>query len=282
MSCHDQTSGIGKPGTHLATSDGCENCHTTAAWLPVARVDHTQVRGTCAGCHNTTLARGKGSNHIASGSNCETCHTTNAWTPAQFDHSAVAAHTCISCHDGLHTTGRPVNHVATSAQCDTCHGTLGWKPAKLDHATLTSNCVSCHNNGVNSVALGVPTNHMSTQRDCATCHAYADWTALHFVHASGAYPGEHRAALSCASCHSGNTDQIPWPSLAQAGSCAGCHAAAFKPDLHPKTATGVKYTVAELHDCTGACHVYSDATLGTVSKSVPGNYHRVSDAAFKH
>jgi hypothetical protein len=278
-SCHGPTSGLGKPTAHIATSDNCESCHGTLAWLPVTRVDHTQVRGSCAGCHNSTVARGKGSNHIASDNSCATCHTTNAWTPARFDHSAVAAHTCVSCHDGLHATGLPVNHVPTSAQCDTCHGTLGWKPAKLDHTTLLSNCAKCHNN---TIALGVTATHMSTQRDCATCHAYADWTALHFVHVSGAYPGEHRAALSCASCHTSNSDQIPWPAAAEAGSCAGCHAAVFKPDLHPKTTAGLKYTVAELRDCTGACHVYSDATLGTVVKSVPGNYHRVSDAAFKH
>ena len=45
---------------------------------------------------------------------------------------------------------------------------------------------------------------------------------------------------------------------------------------------GLKYTAGELRDCTGACHVYKDATLGTIAKSLPGPYHRVSDAAFKH
>jgi len=243
------------------------------------RVDHLQVRGACAGCHNGTVASGKGSNHIVSGNDCETCHTSNAWTPARFDHVSVTPHTCGTCHDGLHASGLPVNHVPTSAQCDTCHGTLSWKPAKLDHTTLTAPCASCHNN---SVALGVSPTHMLMTRDCATCHSYPDWSVLHFVHASASYPGEHRAALVCTSCHTTNTDQIPWRSAAQAGSCAGCHASDFKPDLHPKTLGGVKYTAAELRDCTGACHVYSDATLGTIAKPMPGPYHRVTDAAFKH
>jgi hypothetical protein len=279
LSCHGPTSGMGKPSTHIAATDGCENCHVTVAWLPVTRVDHLQVKGRCVSCHNGTVAAGRGSKHIVSSDRCETCHTSNAWTPARFDHASVAAHTCKSCHDSLHAMGLPVNHIPTAAQCDTCHGTLGWKPAKLDHGTLTAACASCHNN---NIALGVTPTHMVMTRDCATCHSYPDWTVLHFVHASASFPGQHRAAMTCASCHTTNTDQIPWPAVAQAGSCAGCHAAGFKPDLHPKSVDGLKYAAGELRDCTGACHVYSDSTLGTVAKPMPGPYHRVSDAAFKH
>jgi hypothetical protein len=279
VSCHSQASGMGKPTTHVATSSSCESCHGTGAWSPLLRVDHLQVSGSCVSCHNGTTAPGKGSSHIASGTTCETCHTTNAWTPARFDHVSVAMHTCKTCHDSLHAVGQPLNHVPTSAQCDTCHGTLAWKPAKLDHASLAARCASCHNN---NIALGVSPTHMVMQRDCASCHSYPDWTLLHFRHASASYPGDHRAALACVSCHTANTDQIPWPSPASAATCGGCHAAAFKPDLHPKTVTGVKYTAGELANCSGACHVYSDATLGTISKSLPGPYHRVTDAAFKH
>jgi len=103
-----------------------------------------------------------------------------------------------------------------------------------------------------------------------------------FVHSSASYPGDHRTALACISCHTSNTDQIPYRSAADAGSCGGCHAQDFRPDVHVKTLGGEKYTASELRNCSGACHVYSDATLTTVSKIVPGPYHRVSDAAFKH
>ena len=279
LSCHGPTSGIGKPASHIATSDSCESCHMTAAWLPVTRVDHMQAKGSCVSCHNGTAAKGRGSKHITSGDSCETCHTTNAWTPAHFDHIGVAAHTCTTCHDALHATGLPANHVPTSAQCDTCHGTLGWKPARLDHTKLTASCATCHDN---NIALGVTPTHMVMARDCATCHSYPNWTALHFVHASAGYPGDHRAAPACAACHTSNTDQIPWAAPADALSCAGCHAKDFRPDLHPQSLDGLKYTAGELRNCTGACHVYSDATLGTVAKPMPGPYHRVSDAAFKH
>jgi hypothetical protein len=38
---------------------------------------------------------------------------------------------------------------------------------------------------------------------------------------------------------------------------------------------GVRYTVGELRDCTGSCHVYTDATLTTIRERRSGE-HRVS------
>jgi hypothetical protein len=279
LTCHDQASGLGKPASHLATSNSCDTCHATFAWLPVTRVDHSQVKGTCASCHDGVHAAGKSSKHVVSANTCESCHTTNAWTPARVDHASVAVHSCANCHDGVHASGKPAAHIPTSASCDTCHGTLAWRPVRLDHTTLTASCASCHN-GVS--ATGKPSTHMALQRDCALCHSYPDWTLVRFTHVSSNYPGEHHTALACASCHTSNTDQVPYPSPANAGTCGACHAKDFKPDVHPKTANGLSYTAGELRNCTGACHVYRDATLTTTTKLVPGPYHRVSDAAFKH
>src|SRR5438105_2861035 len=97
VSCHTAASGAGKPPTHIATTDACQSCHTTLAWLPVKTVDHTQVKGNCVSCHNGGVASGKPSRHLATSAGCERCHTTNAWTPARFDHAAVAPHTCSPC-----------------------------------------------------------------------------------------------------------------------------------------------------------------------------------------
>ena len=278
-SCHGQSGATGKPADHMATSGNCGSCHTTRAWLPVNTIDHTQVLGTCWSCHAGTIAKGKPKSHIPSGNNCETCHTTNAWTPARFDHGAVSAHTCTTCHDSVHAMGLPTRHVRTSAQCDTCHGTLAWKPAMVDHASLTGNCVSCHNN---NVALGVPTNHMNSKLDCAACHSYPEWSALHFVHTAGTYPSGHKATLACTACHASNSDLVAWPSPANAGSCAGCHAKDFRPAAHPKTTGGILYTASELRDCAGACHVYGDATFKNIVKPQPGPFHRPGNTAFKH
>jgi hypothetical protein len=279
VTCHNAASGSGKTASHIATSDNCQACHTTLAWLPVRTVDHAQVKGTCVSCHNGTVATGKSSHHIATRAACESCHTSNAWTPARFDHAAVAPHTCTSCHNAVQAIGMPRTHIPTTQSCDTCHGTLAWKPAKVDHTTLTSNCAVCHNN---AGAVGQPPSHMVTRRDCATCHSYPDWSLIHFRHVSASYPGDHRTALACTACHSANTEQVAYSSPANAGSCGGCHAKDFKPAAHSKTMKGLYYSANELANCTGACHVYSDTTQSTITKSLPGPYHRVSDAAFKH
>lgn len=267
-----------KPSTHIASTNNCLMCHTTLAWLPVKTVDHTQVVGACESCHNGHTALGKPSRHIATSGACASCHTTNAWTPARFDHRATAPHSCASCHNAVQAIGMPRNHIPTSQPCDSCHGTLAWLPAKLDHSSIRSGCPSCHNN---AVAVGKNSDHMTTQRDCATCHSYPDWSALAFVHSAAAWPGNHRAPLVCTACHTTNSDAVPYQFAAAAGTCAGCHAKDFKPTAHPKTAKGEMYTAAELANCTGACHIYNDPTRSILIKSLPGPYHRVTDAAFK-
>ncbi|MGD9842448.1 MAG: hypothetical protein AB7U99_06035, partial [Steroidobacteraceae bacterium] len=278
ITCHDQSSGIGKPSSHISTSNSCDACHTVNVWLPVLRVDHTQVMGTCVSCHNGNIAKGKSSSHITTSSGCGTCHTTNAWLPVHVDHAAIGG-TCQSCHDSVHTIGKPVNHVPTSQDCSSCHGTLAWKPAKLDHSQLTVSCTTCHNN---VIATGVITGHMSTQRDCANCHSYPDWSISTFKHVSVNYPGDHAVALTCVSCHTTNTDQIVFSPPANLGSCAGCHAKDFKAELHPKITSGTNYSADELKDCAGACHVYIDDSLSKIAKSIPGPYHKVTNATFKH
>jgi hypothetical protein len=278
VTCHTAATGSGKPAGHIASSNACQSCHTTLAWLPVTRVDHTQVLGACATCHNGTFATGKPSRHLPTTAPCESCHTTNAWTPARFDHAGVMAHSCTSCHNSVRAIGLPRAHIPTTAACDTCHGTLAWTPVKVDHAHLTASCASCHNN---VGAVGFSPGHLRTQIDCARCHTYPEWSAVNFRHTSTAYPAGRHAKLACTSCHTTNTDQVPYASATEAGSCAGCHAKDFRPAAHPKTAKGVNYTAHELADCTGACHVYSDTTQSTITRSLPGPHHRVTDATLK-
>ena len=271
-----------KPATHIATSNSCASCHTALAWLPVSKVDHTQVIGACATCHNGTTAKGKASAHIATKAGCDSCHTTNAWMPARFDHATLATRatqSCVTCHNAVRAIGMPRNHIRTAMPCGSCHNTVAWGPVKLDHSTLTAGCASCHNN---SSAVGVPSGHMVTKRDCATCHTYPDWSAIRFTHISVAYPGAHRAALGCSACHTTDTDGIPYQSAANAGTCAGCHAKDFKPEAHPKIVKGVDYTASELRNCTGSCHLYNDTKLDTIARRIPGPHHRVTDATFKH
>ena len=264
-----------KPAGHMLTTDRCQSCHATLAWLPVAAVDHSQVRGACASCHNGSVARGKPNGHVASSAGCDSCHTTNGWTPARFEHAAVTPHTCTTCHNAVQAIGMARSHIPTTQQCDSCHGTLAWAPALVDHGSFTGNCARCHNG---SAAVGLPPAHLRTAVDCASCHSYPLWSAVHFRHTASAYPGNHAAVLACTSCHTGGSDAVPYRAPGYAGTCAACHAADFKPAAHPRTVKGEVYTVAALANCSGACHVYGPAGI---ARTLPGPQHRVMDAAFK-
>jgi hypothetical protein len=97
--------------------------------------------------------------------------------------------------------------------------------------------------------------------------------------AGGGYPGDHGVTLTCVNCHKTNTDASTWSTPAYKPNCAGCHASRFKPDPHTKYGN-VKYTVSELRNCSGACHVYTDSTLTTISKQRPGPQHRITSKEF--
>jgi len=104
ISCHDGVQASGKSTTHIASSDACESCHDKlpALWKPVAaaRVDHSQVRGSCVSCHDGAIASGKLATHIASSNQCNACHAVGPtpWkpvAPSAVDHSQVIG-VCLS------------------------------------------------------------------------------------------------------------------------------------------------------------------------------------------
>ncbi len=234
--------------------------------------------GTCASCHNGSIANGKPGNHIPSGNTCDDCHSTNAWLPAVFDHVNVSPGTCTSCHNGATAEGKPGNHIITNSQCDECHSTIAWTPANFNHDAVTGSCSTCHNG---STATGKPSNHFVTSQQCDTCHSTFGWLPINFSHSSPNYPGDHRGNPPCTACHLGNSETANWTAPSYKPDCAGCHANDFKPGPHKQYETpDHKYTVGELRDCTGACHVYTDSTLTTIKKSRPGPEHRVTRGGF--
>lgn len=215
--------------------------------------------------------------HIASTNTCDDCHITTSWTSVRVDHTAVSG-TCTSCHNGTSATGKPANHITTSAQCGDCHTTLAWIPAHFDHAAVTGSCSTCHNG---TSATGKPATHFQTVLQCDECHNTTSWTTIRYVHTGAGYPGAHRRALDCTDCHKTNATQVSWPNAAYQPDCAACHANDFRPDPHKKyeSPTTVRYTVSELRDCTGACHIYTDSTMTTI-KTRRNSHHRVSDSGF--
>jgi hypothetical protein len=127
--CHDGASAVTvKPLTHPMTTDYCEACHYTGAWLPlVFPFDHSQTYDTCLICHNGTTATGKPITHPLTTEQCESCHTQVLWLPLiiPFNHSEVIEPSCLGqgCHNQSDT---PVGHCPTTEDCSTCHTPTVW------------------------------------------------------------------------------------------------------------------------------------------------------------
>ncbi len=128
VSCHNGVLAQGKGPTHIASNNTCENCHTTAAWLP-ARFDHQGVTASCVSCHNGVSASGKPVRHVQTTQDCGACHGTITWAAATFNHLGINA-TCQSCHNGVTATGKQAQHPSTTQDCGVCHNTLTWTTTK--------------------------------------------------------------------------------------------------------------------------------------------------------
>jgi hypothetical protein len=198
--------------------------------------------------------------------------------PATFNHSGVTVGSCNTCHNGTTATGKPANHLPTTQSCDTCHRTTAWIPATFRHSGVTTgSCATCHNG---TTASGKPSNHFITTQSCDTCHRTTAWIpALTYSHLSPAYR-PHQTGVLCISCHTTNNEVIAWQYAAYRPNCAGCHAGQFKPSEHKKVDTpAVYYTVQELQDCSGSCHIYKDSTLSSIAES-RSSHHRSTDGSF--
>jgi hypothetical protein len=173
--------------------------------------------------------------------------------------------------------GKPATH-ATTLQCDSCHTKTAWAPATFGHTGVTAGtCATCHNG---TFASGKTTTHFITTRSCDACHNTTKWKpATSYTHVSTAWK-PHNSSVTCASCHTTNNEVIAWPTAAYKPDCAGCHASKFKPGSHKKiTSPSTNYTVAELKNCAGACHEYTNATLTTIKTSRTG-HHKSTDGSF--
>ena len=161
-----------QPSTHITTSERCDACHRTAAWVPIARIDHLETYGSCESCHDNRRAAGKPASHLPTGNQCDNCHRTQAWVPAFFDHAGIDSN-CASCHNGTTATGKPADHIPATNICEDCHNTMSFSPvARVDHLQVMGTCSSCHN-GV--IARGQHPQHIATVAECDSCHTPAGW-----------------------------------------------------------------------------------------------------------
>ena len=227
------------------------------------KMTHTGVIDGCMRCHDGVSAPGKRPNHVVTAAPCESCHkSTVTFAGARMNHAGLTAN-CGRCHSGSTALGKPTNHLVTNAPCETCHrSTASFAGAEVDHTRMTAPCASCHNG---TSAEGKPPRHLFTAAPCESCHGTRSWASVVYRHASPSYVN-HGAGVSCSGCHTANAQTVAWKFPAFRASCAGCHVNEYRPTSHLKFARPVNiyYTAAELRDCAGACHTYSDSTQRTV------------------
>lgn len=110
-SCHNGTVVAGKPGNHVATTDECNQCHTTTiSWLPALGAkpaNHIPYNaGTlCSSCHAGGGVVTGAALHAHVSAICKTCHNKPTPYLGRMDTKTLGSHEgsstsqdCISCH----------------------------------------------------------------------------------------------------------------------------------------------------------------------------------------
>jgi hypothetical protein len=224
ISCHDNVIALGKPATHIQTTDNCSACHAPGPtpWVPAITVDHNEVLGTCSTCHDGVTATGKTADHIQTNGECDVCHNTSAWLPAGVDHTNFV-NNCIECHDGTTATGKSAGHINTTDVCDACHEKFPatWTPvpsSSVDHSQVIGTCISCHDG---NTATGKGSSHINTTDNCAACHrpGPTPWIPV------AAQDVDHNEVIgTCVSCHDNSTvPGKPGDHPTTTDNCGACH-----------------------------------------------------------
>ena len=241
--CHNGSTAVGKPATHITTGQQCDSCHTNYTAFTPAVMNHAGLSGQCSTCHNGAFvaanAQTKPVTHVPTGAQCDVCHTNGylAFSPSTVNHAAttapVAAGNCTTCHSGTYLAQnaqvKPATHVATTQQCDVCHkSTSSWATDTLNHALLSSpaagRCSSCHNG--TSTGIGKPSTHVPTTAQCDVCHSgFVAFAPSPMNHAGTLGPV---AAANCNSCHNGSFTAVnarakPATHIITTQSCDACH-----------------------------------------------------------
>ncbi len=216
-----------KSGSHTATTNMCEACHTTFGFNIIRFVDHAEVFGDCSNCHNGVDAVGKSEFHVKTSGECNDCHKTTSFLQldanGNYDHTGISSG-CVRCHNGTAAIGlnhNPDTFTKSNNDCSYCHTTTTFKGAYPDHNNITARCDSCHNG---TDAKGIKTGHPVMSVDCGTCHSVKKFSM------GGVFNHRIDAAVqSCASCHNDNNSINARGKLAIANhvsttaDCGVCH-----------------------------------------------------------
>jgi hypothetical protein len=246
--CHNGSTATGKPGNHLPTTQACDVCHRTTAWVP-ATFNHSGVTpGGCATCHNGSRPRPASRpttcrpprpamSATAPPPGCRPRSTTRGVTPGG----------CATCHNGSTATGKPANHIPTTQSCDTCHRTTAWIPATFNHSGVTPGACA----GPATTARPRPASRPTTCRPrspamCVTAPPPG-------CRPPSAIPRSFRAVA--ATCHNGvNATGKPGNHFVTTRACDACHRTSAWMPLINYVHTSIGYRAhAGSMDCN-ECH----------------------------
>jgi Cytochrome c7 and related cytochrome c len=276
ISCHNgQTFAVGmKPVNksnfvgHVVTSLDCSDCHKSTA--------------TFTGAIMTTLPAG----HFATAQACTLCHAAGFGTASGVMNHFGITTGCSSCHTGqtfavgVKPKSKPTNHIPTTAvtngaACETCHvasqtSAGGFAGTAMNHAGITSNCASCHNNGMSFAGVtpkrkqDAAVTHVSTTLDCSSCHT----STITFVGAAGVLPAGHLVTTqACALCHAAGygANSGVMNHLGISTGCASCHNnQTFAVGMKPKSKSTNHLPITSVPNgaVCETCHAISQTNAG--------------------
>jgi nitrate/TMAO reductase-like tetraheme cytochrome c subunit len=250
----------------LSTAE-CAKCHTTVAFTPADKFDHSSTDFPLKGQHQET--------------DCAACHeeTTRNGEPFQV-FTGLEFHNCNNCHEDVHERNLGNN-------CNECHSEQSFSsrsglkrfnhnrtPFPLKGAHQQTDCAQCHDMGLSPAfifqdKLGVAVNacnqcHEDVHEerfgtDCAVCHNERSFSAVdedEFDHSLTDFhlKGKHQG-VDCRECHAESfIEPVPHQE------CAACHE-----DYHDGAFVASKEPRREDRDCR-ECHSEEgfDLTLYTL------------------
>ncbi|MDB6100470.1 MAG: hypothetical protein JWO52_469, partial [Gammaproteobacteria bacterium] len=218
----------GKSANHILSTEACDSCHATVAWVPAVNFDHAQTHGSCSTCHNNVQAQGKGPQHLSTNLECSACHSTISWSGAIFNHEGISGG-CAQCHNRQTATGLPDAHIPTGgAPCESCHSPTNFTTfagTAMNHGAVAGMpCANCHEAGRTFIGVTITTRpgspHPATG-DCGTCHS----STSTFTGLSQLPPNHLPTSQPCTQCHSNLADFSIYTMSHQGitSGCANCH-----------------------------------------------------------
>ena len=213
-SCHvigSRISATAKPADHVVSANDCGRCHTTSAWSPSLRYDHSDVTGSCESCHNGTNA----GQELRS-----TSRRPRVAIPATargVDRRPLRSQrrggNVRDCHNGMHATGKPVprdhERVAIPATTHRASGPTV-RPQRGDAGTARAAIT----------ARARPAKRRTTfrrRRAATTCHNTTAFAGARFNHSTV-------ARGTCATCHNGSiATGKPSNHIPTTATCDTCH-----------------------------------------------------------